>query len=364
MPTNKELIEKVASKMQVLPSVPTLYLDLLNDDRNAAMLLNQIVYWCNIKGGDWFYKTYENWQTELRLSEYQVKNAINKLKAHGVQVDFRKVGKTPKLHYRVDFGQLENSLVNFLHSQEVRQSNNLTVKKLDSEETCTSVEVQETNASEVKETCTSINTKITNPEITQKITSSSSVLITPNTHITTHVQKETDDDDDFNSFGLVNPDLQTPATSKPPFDAKAMRQSMVKPNIQRQVAINSITSLIGGINSILADRANDLIDDYGTEWVIAGCEQAALHGGRTLAYLNSVLDNCRKNKCKPGEKPVKEVAQPITNNNNNRFWADEKKLQEMIAANGGIDDGTVKSNWKPALPRYANERKEYFASLK
>ena len=363
--TGIELIKEITSERNKAFCIPELFLDLLDNDHIAALLLNQICYWTNVKGGDWFYKTYEDWQKELRLTEYQVRTAIKNLKKYGVHTTFHKASKqnTPKLHYRVDIEQLKTALLKTLKVENPLPLNNSTLKNLEGLNIqCT--EGEKFQPLEGEKITASINTEITNQENTTKITSSSSVLITPDEQVSTqvHTQEETDDDD-FNSFGLSNHNTQPTPISKPPFDARAYRQAIVKNDVQRQIALNHIISLIGGINYSISQKVEDLLDDYGTEWVIAGCEQAALHGGRTLAYLTSVLDKSRKNKCKPGEKVVKEVAQPITNNNN-RFWADEKKLQEMIAANGGIDDGTVKSNWKPALPRYANERKEFFASLK
>lgn len=68
-----ELIEKVTGQRQVIIA-HTLIVDFFEGDHNAAILLNQVLYWSSRsqQQDGWFYKTYAQWQAELRFSPYQV----------------------------------------------------------------------------------------------------------------------------------------------------------------------------------------------------------------------------------------------------------------------------------------------------
>ncbi len=56
----------------------TILVDFFEGDHNAAIFLNQVMYWtartANTDG--WFYKTHHNWYDELRFSAYQVRRVI------------------------------------------------------------------------------------------------------------------------------------------------------------------------------------------------------------------------------------------------------------------------------------------------
>lgn len=58
--------------------------------RNEATILQQIYYWTNTRSGKlidgvrWFYKTYKDWATELRLSVSTIRRAIAHLKQHNL----------------------------------------------------------------------------------------------------------------------------------------------------------------------------------------------------------------------------------------------------------------------------------------
>jgi hypothetical protein len=67
------LIERSTGKRQIILAY-TLLIDFFERDHNAAILLNQILYWTTRTNDPegWFYKTYDQWYEELRFSPYQV----------------------------------------------------------------------------------------------------------------------------------------------------------------------------------------------------------------------------------------------------------------------------------------------------
>jgi hypothetical protein len=68
-----DLIEQATGTRQVILA-HTLIVDFFDGDHNAAILLNQILYWTSRTDNPdgWFYKTYQHWYDELRFSPYQV----------------------------------------------------------------------------------------------------------------------------------------------------------------------------------------------------------------------------------------------------------------------------------------------------
>lgn len=115
-------------------------------DHLAALLLNQILYWSErtSDADGWFYKTAEEWETELGMSGFQVKRAAAILSKFGVETKVRKVKTTPKMHYRIDMPLFTDLILKFLESQEPRNSTSYT---LENQETSKSMEVEETSKS-------------------------------------------------------------------------------------------------------------------------------------------------------------------------------------------------------------------------
>lgn len=71
------IVEKVTGNRQVMLGHP-LIVDFFEGDHNAAILLNQILYWSDrtTDPDGWFYKTYAQWESELRFSPYQVARVV------------------------------------------------------------------------------------------------------------------------------------------------------------------------------------------------------------------------------------------------------------------------------------------------
>lgn len=70
----------------------------------GGMFLSQLLFWCDKgKDGEWFYKTYDEWNMETFLSEYQVRNLAKKCCKIGfLETKVAKANGNPTVHYRVD----------------------------------------------------------------------------------------------------------------------------------------------------------------------------------------------------------------------------------------------------------------------
>jgi hypothetical protein len=80
-------------------------------DRNVAAVFEQLLYWQG-KGSDeegWIYKTYEEWEQEIFLSQYYVKKGIDKLQSIGIVSTKRKRLKdgTNPVHYLMDLEKVQ-----------------------------------------------------------------------------------------------------------------------------------------------------------------------------------------------------------------------------------------------------------------
>lgn len=96
------------NKQYGIIQVPYIFLKLAGD-YNTAALLNRIVYLADRATRDdgFFHKTFDEWQNEMYLSEYQVTRSVKKLKEMNlVETTVKKVDGTPKNHYKVNFEQL------------------------------------------------------------------------------------------------------------------------------------------------------------------------------------------------------------------------------------------------------------------
>ena len=152
---NRDYIASVISKFSgqnnVIP-IPVIYLE-ITEDYPAAALLNQMVYWSDrTKRRDgYFYKSYQEWNEELYLSEYQVRRATNKLKSLGlVETSLKKANGAPTLHYKVDTKEVSEWILKKL------KNGNLTNSSMDTEET--------------QESLTEITTETTTENTTSDVT--------------------------------------------------------------------------------------------------------------------------------------------------------------------------------------------------
>lgn len=83
----------------------------------SAAVLSQILYW-----GDrtkdpegWFHKSYADWEAEISIPEHRLRKIARRMKEQGyLEIKFRKVAGTPKLHYRINQEVLSEKLIAFL----------------------------------------------------------------------------------------------------------------------------------------------------------------------------------------------------------------------------------------------------------
>lgn len=94
-------------------------------DFPMALLLNQLLYWSDrTQDPDgWIAKSYSNWDEEIGLSEFQVRSAMKKLKAWGVESCVKKSrfhDGAPTTHYRLDKSLFSGLILEKLQDQSLR----------------------------------------------------------------------------------------------------------------------------------------------------------------------------------------------------------------------------------------------------
>lgn len=111
---------------------------------DCALFLSQLLYWAD-KGSrrdGYIWKTYEQWEDEIFLSEYKVRKAANHLKSLGIlETDIKKANGSPTVHYRIDLEKFSDSFLNFLQE---RKANNLGIQAEESEESLTYITTETT----------------------------------------------------------------------------------------------------------------------------------------------------------------------------------------------------------------------------
>ncbi len=97
-------------------SISALLVD-LTGSRNAGLMMSRLIYWWPRakKFGGWVYKSWRNWQAELRLSRDQVKLVHSKgyLESVGVKRKVMKANGAPTIHYLLDVGSFLRRLAEF-----------------------------------------------------------------------------------------------------------------------------------------------------------------------------------------------------------------------------------------------------------
>lgn len=103
--------EKEDRHIKVIPNV--LY-KLVGFDHHAATMLSQMLWWSgktnNSEG--WFYKTRQQWQDELFMTEWQVRKSLDLVSSLGfVETTQRKIHNVKTSHYRVLADALMNAIM-------------------------------------------------------------------------------------------------------------------------------------------------------------------------------------------------------------------------------------------------------------
>ena len=108
-------------------SFPVIYLDIA-EDMNTAALLNQMVFWSDKskRRDGFFYKTYLEWTEEIRLSEYQLRRSVKKLRDLGfIETKVKRANGSPTTHYKVNMDKISESILKELQFRNQTNSSGL-----------------------------------------------------------------------------------------------------------------------------------------------------------------------------------------------------------------------------------------------
>jgi hypothetical protein len=126
----------------------------LTGDHIAALTLNQIAYWSDQSNDQdgWFYKTAQDWNTEIGVSYYQLKRACKILETcAGLDVKTRHVNRIPTSHYRLDPEAFFAKIQAFLQSEDSLNLRNSNLKKVEpSNSRNLNSQIEETSISKLK----------------------------------------------------------------------------------------------------------------------------------------------------------------------------------------------------------------------
>lgn len=103
--------EKEDRHIKVIPNV--LY-KLVGSDHHAAAMLSQMLWWSGKTNNPdgWFYKTRQQWQDELFMTEWQVRKSLDLLSSLDfIETTQRKIYNVKTSHYRVLEGPLMNAIM-------------------------------------------------------------------------------------------------------------------------------------------------------------------------------------------------------------------------------------------------------------
>lgn len=123
----KQLISAFSGNDRTL-TIPVIYIELTGDMQTAA-LLNQIVFWSDKskRNDGFFYKTYTEWEGEVHLSEYQIRRSAKVLEKLGfIEIKLKRANGSPTLHYKLNFRNLSDSILEFIKNRNGRNSRNET----------------------------------------------------------------------------------------------------------------------------------------------------------------------------------------------------------------------------------------------
>ena len=123
----KQLISAFSGNDRTL-TIPVIYIELTGDMHTAA-LLNQIIFWSDKskRNDGFFYKTYTEWESEVHLSEYQVRRSAKLLEKLGfIETKLKRANGSPTLHYKLNLSKLSVSILEFIKNRNGTNSRNET----------------------------------------------------------------------------------------------------------------------------------------------------------------------------------------------------------------------------------------------
>ena len=129
-------------------TIPKIFIE-LTGDYSTATLLNQIIFWSDktTRKDGLFYKTYNEWEEETMLTEYQIRRSVGKLKNLGfIDTELKRANGSPTVHYRFHNEVLSDSILNKLKydTEETQESDTEETKESDTKETKETITVDYT----------------------------------------------------------------------------------------------------------------------------------------------------------------------------------------------------------------------------
>lgn len=234
-PTNHKeitaLIKRISGQANFI-GTPRIYVDMFNGDIVTAVWFNQCVF----RDGQntepiGFHRTYEQWRTELGLSEYQVRRSARLCKALGlIEVTFAKVYGTPKNHYLVIWPELLTRIQALL----------------------TESEPVETKGSEPVETKGSNPRKLKVPKRVRKL---NVPYIKRRRLLKSHQEEEE------NPLAVISKKYEEE---------------------------------FGPLTPLIADKLKDYADTYPLKWVTDAMSEAVSHNARNCAYFEAILKRWKR----------------------------------------------------------------------
>ena len=102
---------------------------------DGGTLLSQLIYYSD-KGkrrDGFFYKTYDEWYSEIFMSEYRIRKWVKVFQDAGwLETKIKKANGNPTVHYRFNFDTFSVSFLEFLKERNQRNSGNDTLKTSES----------------------------------------------------------------------------------------------------------------------------------------------------------------------------------------------------------------------------------------
>ncbi|MFS0784752.1 conserved phage C-terminal domain-containing protein [Bacillus sp. 1P06AnD] len=90
------------------------------DDFETGLFLSQLIYWSDrgTRKDGFFYKTDEEWQQEIMLSQYSIRKARRRLEKMGLlETKVMKANGSPTVHYRFNKSRFSDLFISFLRNQ-------------------------------------------------------------------------------------------------------------------------------------------------------------------------------------------------------------------------------------------------------